>query len=179
MSNSLQPHGLQHARVPCPSPSPGACSNLCPLSQWYHPTISSSFVIFSSCLQPFPASGSFPMSQFFTSDGESITAPASAPALPMNVQGWFSLGLTGLISLLSKGLSRVFPSTTIQKHQFFCLPYGPTHIRTWLLDVYIYEGQKVMIRILSGVMVVGDAGIRALAFTAIGTQFTVERAWHT
>ena len=99
--------------------SPGACSNSCPLSQWCHPTISSFVVPFSSCFQSFPASGSFPMSRFFTSSGQNIGASASASVLPMNTQDWFPLGLTGLISLLSKGLSRVFSNTTVQKHQFF------------------------------------------------------------
>ena len=120
MSTSLLPHGLQHARLPCPSPSPGAYSNSCPLSQWYHPTISSSPVPFSSCLQSFPASGSFPMSQLFASGGQSIGASASV--LPMNIQGRFPLGLNGLISFLSEGLSRVFSNTTIQKHLFFGTP---------------------------------------------------------
>ena len=108
MSYSLWPHGLQHARLPYPSPAPGACSNSCPSSRWYHPTISSSVVPFSSCLQSFPASGSFPVSQFFTSGGQSIGALASASVLPVNIQDWFPLGLTALISLLSEGLSRVF-----------------------------------------------------------------------
>ena len=119
MSNSLRPHGLQHARLPCPSPTPRACSNSCPLSQWCHPTISSSVVPFSSCLQSFPASESFQMSQFFVAGGWSIGASASASVLPMNIQGWFPLGLTGWISCLSKGLTRVSFSTTVQKHQFF------------------------------------------------------------
>ena len=105
-SNSLWPHGLQHARPPCPSPTPGACSNSCPSSQWCHPTISSSVVPFSSCLQSFPASGSFPMSQLFASGGQSVGVSASASVLPMNIQDWFPLGWTGLI-LQSKGLSRV------------------------------------------------------------------------
>ena len=118
VSNSLRPHGLQHTRLPCPSPTPGACSNSCPSSQWWHPTISSSVVPFSSCLQSFPASGSFPMSQFFTSCGQSTGVSVSASVLPMNIQDWFLLGLNGLISLLSKGLSRVFSSTTVWKHQF-------------------------------------------------------------
>ena len=108
VSNSLWPHELQHARLPCPSPTPGACSNSCPSSRWCHPTISSSVVPFPSCLQSFPASGSFLMSQFFTSGGQSIGISASASVLPMNIQDWFALGLTGWISLLSKGLSRVF-----------------------------------------------------------------------
>ena len=119
MSNSLRPHGLQHARLPCPSLSPRVSSNSCPLSQWCHPTISSSVVPFSSCLQSLPASGSFPMSRLFTSGGQSIGVSASASGLPMNIQGWFPLGLASLISLLSKGLSRVCSSTTIRKHQFF------------------------------------------------------------
>ena len=106
MSDSLQPHRLQHTRLPCPSLSPGACSNSCPLSQWCHPTISPSVVPFSSCLQSFPASGSFQISQFFSSGGQRTGASASAPVLPINIQGWFPLGLTSLISLLSKGLSR-------------------------------------------------------------------------
>ena len=119
MSHSLRLHGLQHARLPCPSPTPGACSNSCPPSQWCHPTISSSVVTFSFCLSSFPARGSFPMSQFFTSGSQSIGASASASLFPMNIQDWFPIGLTGLISLKSKGLSRVFSNTTVQKHQFF------------------------------------------------------------
>ena len=119
MSNSLWPQGLQHARLPCPSPTHGVYSNSCPSSRWCHPTISYTAVPFSSCLKSFPASGSFPMSQFFTSGSQSIGVSASASVLPMNVQDWFPLGLTGWISLQSKGLSRVFSSTTVQKHQFF------------------------------------------------------------
>ena len=108
MSNSLQPHGLQHTRLPCSSPTPGAYSNSCPSSRWCHPTISSSVVPFSSHLQSFPASGSSPVSQFFTSGGQSIGVSALALVLPMNIQDWFALGLTDLISLQSQGLSRVF-----------------------------------------------------------------------
>ena len=119
LSDSLWPYRLQHARLPCPSPTPRACSNSCPLSQWCHPTISSSVVPFSSCFQSFPASGSFPMSQFFTSGGTSIGASALASVLPMNIQDWFPWGLTGLISLQSKGFSRIFSNTTVQKWQFF------------------------------------------------------------
>jgi len=119
MSDSLRPHGLQHARLPCPSSTPRACSNSCPLSWWCHPTISSSVIPFSSWPQSFPASGSFPVSQFFTSGGQSIGVSASASILPMNIQDWFPLGLIGLIFLQSKGLSRVFSNTTVQKHQFF------------------------------------------------------------
>ena len=109
--------GLQHTRLPCPLPSPGACTNPCPSSRWCHPTISSSVIPFSSCPQSFPASGSFPMSQLFASGGQRIGASASA--LPMNIQDWFPLVCTGWISLQSKGLSRVFSNTTVQTHQFF------------------------------------------------------------
>ena len=115
VSDSLRRHGLQHVRFPCQSPTPGACSNLCPLSWWCHPTISSSVIFFSSCLQSLPASGSFPMNQFFASGGQSIGASSSV--LPMNIQDWFPLRLTGLISLQLKELSKVFSSTTVQKHQ--------------------------------------------------------------
>ena len=127
MYDSLWPHELQYTRLPCPSPTPGAYSNSCPLSRWWHPTISSSVIPFSSCLQSFPASGSFPMSQFFASGGQSTGASASPSVLPMNIQDWFPLGMTGLISLQSKGLSTVFSNTTVQKHQFFDTQlYGPT-----------------------------------------------------
>ena len=122
MSYSLWPHGLQRARLPCPSPTPGACLNSCPLSSWCHPTISSSVVPFSFCLQSFPASGSFQMSQFFTSGGQSIGVSASASVLKMHIQNWFLLGLTDWMSLQPKGLSRVFSNTTVQKHQFFSRP---------------------------------------------------------
>ena len=128
VSDSLWPHGLQHARPPCPSPTPGVYSNSCPLSWWGHPTISSSVFPFSSCLQCFPASGSFPMSQFFASGGQSIGVSASASVLPMNSQDWFPLGWSGWISLQFKGLSRLFTTTIIQEHQFFVLSflYSPT-----------------------------------------------------
>ena len=119
MSNSLQPHGLQHTRPPYPLPIPGVYSDSCPLSRWYHLAISSSVIPFFSCLQSFPASGSFQMSQFFASGGQSIGVLASASVLPMNTQDWSPLGWTGWISLQSKGLSRVFSNTTVQKHQFF------------------------------------------------------------
>ena len=111
----LWPRGLQHPRLPCPSPTPRACSNSCPSSWWCHPTISSSVIPFSSCLQSFPESGSFPRNQFFASGGQSNGASASV--LPINIQDWFPLELTGLISFQSKGLSRVFSNTTVQKHQ--------------------------------------------------------------
>ena len=117
ISNSLWPDGLQHTRLLCPSLFPGVCWNSCPLNLWCHPTISSSVTLFFSCPKSFPASGFFPMSQLFTTGGQNIGASASI--LPMNTQGWFPLGLSGWISLQSKGLSRVFSSTTIQKYQFF------------------------------------------------------------
>ena len=115
MSDSLRPHRMQHARPPCPSPTPRAYANSCPLCQWCHPTISSSVIPFSSYLQSFPASGSFSMSQFFASGGQSFGVSSSASILPMNIQDWFPLGWTGLISLQSQGLSRVFSNTTVEK----------------------------------------------------------------
>ena len=118
-SDSLRPHELQHARPPCLSPTPGACWNSCPLSWWCHPSILSSIIPFSSCPKPLPASGSFPMSQLFTWGGQSIGISASASVLPMNIQDWFSLGWIDWLFLQSKGLSRVFSNTTVQKHQFF------------------------------------------------------------
>ena len=118
VSDSLRPHELQHARPHCPSPTPGVHPNPCPSSRWCHPTSSSSVVPFSSCPQSFPASGSFPMSQLFTSGGQSIGVSTSTSVFPINAQEW-SLGWTGWISLQPKGLSRVFSNTTVQKHQFF------------------------------------------------------------
>ena len=135
MSSSLWPHGLQHARIPCPSPTPSAYSNSCPSSWWCQPTISSSVVPFSSHLQSFPVSGSFQTNQFFASGGQSIGASASF--LPMNIQDWFPLGWAGWISLLSKVLSRVLSNTTVQKHQFFSTQLSlesNSHIHTWLLE---------------------------------------------
>ena len=136
VSDSVTPRTV-HSRLPCPSPTPGACSNSCPSSWWYHQTISSSVVRFSSCLQSFPASGSFPISQFFPSGGQSIEASASASVLPMNIQDRCPSGLTSLISLQSKGLSRVFSNPTVQKHQFFstqlCLRLN-SYIHTWPLE---------------------------------------------
>ena len=126
-----------HARPPCPLPTPGVYSNSCPLSRWCHPTISSSVVPFSIPFQSFPASGSFPMSHFFTSGGQSIGASAAASVLPMNIQYWFPLGWTDLISLLSNRFSIVFSSTTVQKHQFFGTQLSllsNSHIHTWLLE---------------------------------------------
>ena len=133
MSNTLQPHGLQHTRLPCPSPTPKACSNSCPLIQWCHPTSSSSVIPFS-CLQSFPESGFFQTSQFFTSGGQSIGVSASASVLPMNIKDWSPLGWTGWISLQSKGLSKVFSNTTVQKHQFFGAQLSSqsnSHIHSW------------------------------------------------
>ena len=121
---TLWPHVLQHARLPCPSPTPRAYSNSCLLSQWCHPTISSSVTPFSSHLQSFPVSGSFQMSQFFASGGQSMGVSASASVLQINIQDWFPLGWTGWISLQSKGLSRVFSNTTVQKHQLFGIQFS-------------------------------------------------------
>ena len=136
-SDSLQPQGLHHTRPPCPSPTPGVYSNSCSLSQRCHPTISSSVVPFSSSLQSFPVSGSFPMSQLFASGGQIIGVSASASVLPMNIKDWFPLGWTHWISLLFKWLSRVFSNTTVQKHQFFGAQLSSqsnSHIPTWPLE---------------------------------------------
>ena len=133
MSDSLQPHESQHTRLPCPSPTPGVYPNSYPSSWWCHPALSSSVAPFSSCTQSFPASGSFPMSQLFASGGQSTGVSASASVLPMNTQDCSPLGWTGWISLQSKGLSRVFSNTTVQKHQFFGAQlYSPSnsHIHT-------------------------------------------------
>ena len=137
VSDSLWPHEWQHTRPLCPSPTPGVYSNSCPLSQWCHPTISSSVIPFSSRLQSFPASGSFPTSQFFASGGQSIGISASTSGLSMNTQDWFPLGWAGWISMQSKGLSRVFSNTTVQKHQFLGAQFSlqsNSHIHTWLLE---------------------------------------------
>ena len=137
VSDSLQTHESQHARPPCPSPTPGVYTNPCPLSQWCHPAISSSVVPFSSCPQSFPASGSFPMSQLFIWGGQSVGVSASTSVLPMNTQDWSPLAQTGWISLQSKELSRGFSNTTIQKHQFFSTQLSSlsnSHIHTWLLE---------------------------------------------
>ena len=136
MSSSLQPHGLQHARPPCPSPTPRVYSNSYPLSRWCHPTISSSVIPFSSHLQSFPASESFPVSQFFASGGQSVGVSASASILPVDSQDWFCLGWTSWIPSQSKGLSGVFSNNTVQEHQFFSAQlslWSKSHIHTWLL----------------------------------------------
>ena len=132
---TLRPHGLQHARLPCPSPSPGASSNSCPLSRWCHPTISFSVFPLSSCLQSFPASESFLMSQLFTSGGQSIATSASASALPMNIQSWFPLGLNGLISLLSKGLKSLLQhhsskASSLRHWAFFIVQLSHPYLTT-------------------------------------------------
>ena len=137
VSNSLRPHGLQHARPPCPSPTPRVYSNSYPLSRWCHPIISSSVIPFSSYLQSFPASGSFPTSQFFASGSHSIGVWTSTSVLPMKTHDWSPLGWTGWISLQCKGLSRVFSNTTVQKHQFFGAQlslWSNSHIHTRLLE---------------------------------------------
>ena len=135
VSNSSLPHGLQNTRLPCPSPTPAVCSNSHSSSLWCHPTISSSVDTFSSCFQSFPASGSFPMSQFFSSGGQSFGVSASASVLPMSIQDWFPLGWTGWISLQSKGLSRDFSSTTVWKHQFLqCSAFFMIPILTFIHD---------------------------------------------
>ena len=137
VSDSLRSHGLQHDRLPCPSPTPRTCSNSCPSSWWCHSTISSSVIPFSSHLQSFPASGSFQMRQFFASGGRTIGISASASILSMNIQDWFLLGLTGWISLQSKGLSKSLLWHHVQKHQFISPQlslWSNSHIHTWLLE---------------------------------------------
>ena len=137
MSDCLRPHESQHTRPSCPSPTPGVHSNSCPSSRWCHPAILSSVIPFSSFLQSFPSSRPFPMSQFYTSGGQSIGVSASASILPMNIRGWFPLGWTGWISLQSKGLSRVFSNTTVQKHWFFGAELSlssNSHIHSWILE---------------------------------------------
>ena len=137
MSDSLQPHELQHARPPCPPATPGVHSNSCPSSRWCHPAISSSVVPFSSCPQSLPASEYFPMSQHFASGGQSIGVSALASALPKDTQDWSPLEWTGWISLQSKALSRVVSNTTVQKHQFFGAQLSSqsnSHIHTWQLE---------------------------------------------
>ena len=134
---TLQPHELQHARLPCPSPTPAAYSNSCSWNRWCHPTISSSVIPFSSHLLSFPASGSFQMSQFFAAGSQSVEVSASASVLPVNIQDWFPLGWTGWISLQFKELSRVFSNITVQKLQFFSAQLSSqsnSHIYTWLLE---------------------------------------------
>ena len=137
VSDSLQPHELQHTRPPCPSPTPRVHSNSHPSSRWCHPAISSSVIPFSSYPQSLPASGSFPMSQLFAWGGQSTGVSALASVFPMNTQDWSPLGWTGWTSLQSKGLSRVFPNTTVQKHQFFGTQpssQSNSHIHTWPLE---------------------------------------------
>ena len=142
MSKSLWPRGLQHTRLLCPSPCPGVCSNSCPFIWWCHPSISSSFTPFSSWLQSFPASGSFPVSKLLASGSQSIGASASEPVLPMSIQGCFPLGLTGFICFPSKGLSRVFSSTIIWKHQFFSAQpslRSKSYMHAWLLENHSFD----------------------------------------
>ena len=152
VSDSLWPHRLQHARLPCPSPplrlwDMGHLS--CPMSQWCHPTISSSIVRFSSWLQSFPASGSFPMSQLLASGGQSIGASVSAAILPMNIQGWFPLGLIGLISLQSKGLSRVFSRTTVWKHKFLSVLQCSAFFMVQLSHPFMQSAERLEIELIT------------------------------
>ena len=149
MSGCLRSHGLQHTRLPCPSPFPRVCSDSCPSSRWCYPTILSSVTHFSSWPQSFPASGSFPMNWLFASGGQSIGASASASVLPKNIQGSFPSGLTGLISLLSKELSRVFFRTTVWKHRFFGAQpslWSNSYIHTWLLEKNIALTRQTFVR---------------------------------
>ena len=170
---SSQRNGLQHARLPCPSPSPRPYSNSCPLSWWGHPTVSSSVIPLSSHLQSFPASGSFLRSQLFTSGGQSIGASASASVLPMNIQGWSPLGWTGWMSLQSKGLSRVFFNTAVQKHQYFgahptLWPNSDMH--PWLLEKTIKLNHGWSICIMGIVKCYKPVQIRAFLFCFVFRQ---------
>ena len=152
MSDSFRPQGVQHARAPCPSPTPRVYSNSCPLNWWCHPTISSSGIPFSSCLQSFPESGSFPMSHFFSSGGQSNGVSASALGLPMNIQDWSPLGWTGWISLQSKGLLRVFSNTTVQKHQFFGTQpsiWFNCHIHIWYWKNHSFDLMDISWQVMS------------------------------
>ena len=164
----------KHASPPCPSPIPRACSNSCPLSRWCHPTISSSVVPFSSHLQSSPASRSFPRTQFFSSCGQSIGASASTSVLPLNNQDWFPLGLTGLTSLQSRGLLKVFSNTTVQKHQFFSAQlslWSSYHISTWLLDrnlKYTKSALKINSKITNYWKFPGGLVIKILCFHSKG-----------
>ena len=171
MSDSLWPHELQHARPPCPSPTPGVHSDSCASSQWCHPAISSSVIPFSSYLQSFPASGAFQMSQFFTSGGQSIRISASTSVLPMNTQDWSPLGWTGWISLQSKGLLRVF--STVQKHQSFGTT-SPSGSYSWDLEAtlgislpYPPISYRSPQSLLSSLLHCGAAPVQALSITSL------------
>ena len=191
VSNSLQPHELQHARPPRPSPTPGIHPNSCPSSQWCHPTISSSVILFSSCLQSFPASGSFSMSQLFASGGQRIGVSASASALPMNIQDWFPLGLTVSISLQSGGLSSIFSSTTVQMHQFFTsgaqsigvsasVSVLPMNIHDWFLlgsTGWISLQSKGLWRVFSNTTVQKSINSSALSFLYGPALTTIHDYW--
>ena len=180
MSDSLWPHGLQHNRFPCPLPSPRVCSNSCPLNQWYHPIMLSSVVPFS-CLQSFPASGSFPMSQLFVSGVQSIGDSASALVLLMSIQGWFPLGLTGLISLQSKGPLRVFSNTTVQKHQFFGTQpslWSNSHIHMWLLEKPIALTRQIFVgKVMSLFFNMLSRFVRARNVKFILRSWDIENRW--
>ena len=184
MSDSLQPHGLQHTRLPSPSPSPGVCSNSWPLSQWCHPTISSSVIPFS-CLQSFPASESFQVSQLFASGGQSTGTSVSLSVFPMNIEDWFPLGLTGLISLRFKGLSRVFSNTAVQKHQysaFFMVQLSylyMTNRKTIPLTRWTFVGKVVsllfnMLSKLVSFPSKGQASFNLMAAVTICTDFAAQ-----
>ena len=147
MSDVLQPHGLQHTRPPCPSATPRVYSNSCPSSQWCHPAISSSVIPFSSCPQSLPASGSFPVSQFFAWSGQSIGVSASASVLPMDTQDLYPSGWTDWISLQSKGLSRVFSNTTVQKHQFFHAQISSQSNSNYFFTVQLYSTSSLSIHL--------------------------------
>ena len=175
VSDSLRPHESQHARPPCPSPTPGVYPNSCPLSQWCHPAISSSVVPFSSCPQSLPASGSFPMSQLLAWGGQSTGVSPSASVLPMNTQDWSPLGWTGWISLQSKGLSRVFSNTTVQKHQFF---WHSAFFTVQLSHPYITTGKTIALTRWTFVSIVMSLIFNMLSRLYRLLEKNSQRSWH-
>ena len=171
--NSLQPHGLQHARPPCPSPSPGVCPSSCSLHQWCRPAISSSDALFSFFPQSFPASGTFLMSRLFASDDQN--SGASASVLPVNIQGWSPLRLTGFISLLSKGLSGVFSSTTDGRHQFFGIPSSLLYITIIYSSTIYYNFLSRLIKFLVGVSIPNSQKLIEWIYREIGVYNSSEK----
>ena len=165
VSDSLWPHGLQHTRLPCPSASSGVCPRSCSEHQWHHPTISSSVTFLCFCLQSFPASASLPVSWLFTSGGQSIGASASVSVLPVSIQGWFTSRLTGLISLLSKGLS----STTVRKHNFYSTQHSQLYMTTGktidlAIQTFVSKVMSLLLNILSRFFIAYLSGSNRLLF---------------
>jgi len=188
MSDSLQPHGLQHATLPCHSPNPGACSKSCPLSQWCHPTISSSVVPFFSRLQSFPASGSFLVSQLFVSSGQSIGASTTASVLPVDILGWFPLGLTDLTSLQSKGLSRVFSDSSkasvLQCSAFFIVQLSHLYMTTGdtialTIWTFVSKVMSLFLNILSRFVTVFLSRSKSLLISWMACSHHLQWSWNS